>query len=150
MTKTPERTQTATQANLRPLIDGLNEALNREVTTFLRYMLQASVLKGVEWAPLRSLYEEEVSDERGHAQYLANKIVMLGSKPRLDVDVAEVKTDPRAMIEFDIEQEQEDVKGYKRLAKLAEELGFIELQLKMEDLAADESRHAEELQRLLG
>ena len=51
---------------------------------------------------------------------------------------------------IDIAEEQIDVEGYKRLANLADELGMIELKMKMEEQAADEARHAELLTRLLG
>ena len=57
--------------------------LNREVTTFLRYMLQAASIKGAEFEAVRQMYLEEVTDEVGHAQYLANQIVMLGGTPKL-------------------------------------------------------------------
>jgi bacterioferritin len=59
------------------MIAGLNEQLNREVTTFLRYMLQAAMIKGAPWQPVRNMYLQEVTDEVGHAQYLAGRIVML-------------------------------------------------------------------------
>ncbi|MEZ6070485.1 MAG: ferritin-like domain-containing protein [Pirellulales bacterium] len=64
------------------LIEGLNHALNREVSTFLRYMLQGASIKGAQWAPAREMYLGEVTDEVGHALYLAEKIVMLGGTPK--------------------------------------------------------------------
>lgn len=50
------------------LINGLNEQLNREVSTFLRYMLQGASIKGAEHEPIREMYLSEVTDEVGHAQ----------------------------------------------------------------------------------
>lgn len=41
-------------------------------------MLQASRIKGAQWQSVRSMYQEEVADEVGHAQYLCDQIVMLG------------------------------------------------------------------------
>lgn len=143
--------ETATRpTSHQTLIEGLNHALNREVSTFLRYMLQAASLKGVHWAPLRDIYQREVSDELGHAQYLANKIVMLGGTPALAPDLTPPPTDPHDMLQQDIEQERMDVQGYKELAQLAEDAGLIELKLQMEEQAADEARHAELLTRLQG
>ncbi|HVS66186.1 MAG TPA: ferritin-like domain-containing protein [Thermoanaerobaculia bacterium] len=132
------------------LLSGLNDALNREVSTCLRYVLQVASLKGVEWANLRDLYAAEVQDELGHAQYLANKIVMLGGEPSLDPDLEKPPKNPRTMLALDIDQEMVDVQGYRDLAEQAAEEGLIELQLKMEEQAADEARHAEELTRMLG
>jgi len=132
------------------LIKGLNFALNREVSTFLRYMLQGASIKGAEWEAARQMYLSEVTDEVGHAQYLANKIVMLGGTPELKPDLTPPPADVRTMLENDIAEEQIDVKGYIELAGLAEKEGLVDLKMKMEDQAADEAGHAEEMLRLLG
>lgn len=131
------------------LIDGLNQALNREVTTFLRYMLQAAQIKGALWEPVRQMYAEEVPDEVGHATYLAEKIVMLGGTPNLAPDLTPPPTDPRDMLRNDIEQERIDVSHYLKLAALAEKAGLADLKMKMEEQAADEARHGERMRRML-
>lgn len=132
------------------LIDGLNDQLNREVTTFLRYMIQAATIRGAEAEPVRQMYLEEVLDEVGHAQYLANQIAQLGGTPALDPDLTPPPDDVRAMLEADAAEERTDVRNYVRLAKMAEEEGLIALKMQMEDQAADEDAHGQEMQRLLG
>lgn len=132
------------------LLQGLNEALNREVSTFLKYMLQVSSIKGAEWASARTLYHSEIPDEMGHAQYLSDKIVMLGGAPKLAPDLTPPPPGPRAMLEADIEQERIDAEHYTRLARLAEEEGLVELKLKLEEIAADEVEHGESMRRLMG
>ena len=150
-TTAPEKTEKSKSKTAdSKLIQGLNHAFNREVSTFLRYMQQVALLKGVEWDPLRKIYLEEVQDEMGHAQYLANKIVMLGGRPSLEPDLSPPPDDPRKMLKNDIDEEHVDVRSYKKLAALADDEGLIELKLRMEDQAADEARHAEQMQRLLG
>lgn len=131
------------------LINGLNHALNREVSTFLRYMLQAAQIKGALWEPVRQMYAGEVPDEVGHATYLAEKIVMLGGTPKLAPDLTPPPGDPREMLRHDIEQEQIDVKHYLKLAALAEKEGFADLKIRMEEQAADEARHGEHMRRML-
>lgn len=132
------------------LIDGLNHALNREVSTFLRYMLQAATIKGATWDAVRSMYLAEVTDEVGHAQYLANTIVMLGGTPKLNPDLSPPPNDPQQMLRNDIEQEVVDTQGYVKLANLAEKHGIYDLKQKMEEQAADEAAHAQEMKRMLG
>ena len=132
------------------LISALNDALNREVTTFLRYILQGASIKGAEWESARQMYLAEVTDEVGHAQYLANKIVMLGGTPKLDPDLTPPPKDVRKMLENDIKEEHTDVSGYTKLAELAEKEGLADLKMKMEEQAADEAGHAETMQRMLG
>lgn len=132
------------------LLNGLNAQLNREVTTFLRYMLQAASIRGVRGEPVRQMYLEEVLDEVGHAQYLASQISMLGGTPTLDPSLAPPPTDVDAMLEADAAAEADDVRNYIRLSQLAEEAGLFALKMKMEEQAADEDEHRQEMLRLLG
>lgn len=130
------------------LIDGLNEALNREIATAVRYMIQSSAIQGVRNEPLRDMYREEVNDEMGHAQYLADKIFVLGGTPKPKPQFKPVPGDIEEMIAQDLAAEEDDVAHYKKLAAMAEDAGDVELKLKLEDQAADESRHAEKLRRM--
>jgi len=131
------------------LIAGLNNSRNREISTALRYMLQAAAIRGGQWQPVRDMYLSEVQDEMGHAQYLANKIAMLDGTAELKPDLTPPPTDPRQMLQNDIEQERVDVTGYLKLARMAEQSGYAELKMRMEEMAADEDSHAEAMQRLL-
>lgn len=128
----------------------LNDQLNREVSTFLRYMLQAASIKGAQHETVRDMYLKEVADEVGHAQYLANQIAFLGETPRLAPDLSTPPTDVEEMLKQDIEAERDDVRNYVELAELAEKAGMIALKIQMEDQAADEDNHAQEMRRLLG
>lgn len=132
------------------LIEGLNDQLNREVTTFLRYILQAASIKGAEHEAVREMYLEEVTDEVEHAQYLANQIVMLGGTPKLDPDLSPPPPGVDQMLKNDADEEATDVRNYVRLASMAEEEGLIALKMQMEDQAADEDEHGHEMRRLLG
>jgi bacterioferritin len=132
------------------LIKGLNQQMNREVTTFLRYMLQAASIKGAEFEPVREMYLKEVIDEVQHAQYLANQIVMLGGRPTLEPDLTPPPSDVRSMLEQDANEEANDVRNYVQLTSLAEREGLIGLKMKMEEQAADEDEHGHEMRRLLG
>lgn len=132
------------------LITKLNHALNREVSTFLRYLLQASSIKGAAHASVRQMYMAEVADEVAHAQYLADTIIMLGGKPHLEPDLTPPPADVEQMLRQDISEEQIDTRGYMELAALAEKEALIDVKMKMEEQAADEAGHAREMERLLG
>jgi bacterioferritin len=131
-----------------PLIEGLQEALNRELSTIIRYMLQGSIIRGRQNQPLRQMYRSEVTDEIGHAQYLADKIVILGDMPRVHPDLTPPPTQIEEMIANDVAKEENDVSHYMKLAELADKKGDIELKMKMEEQAADEAHHAEELRMM--
>lgn len=132
------------------IVQALNDQLNREVSTFLRYMLQAASIKGAEYESVRDMYLEEVLDEVRHAQYLANQIEMLGGTPELDPDLSRPPEDVSEMLKNDAEEEKKDVQNYKRLAKLAEEEDLLSLKMNMEDQGAEEDEHGQEMRRLLG
>jgi len=132
------------------LIDGLNQQLSREITTFLRYMTQAAAIAKFEHESVRKMYLEEVTDEVGHAQYLMNQIVMLGGVPQPEIHFEPPPRDVREMLRCDASQEETDVQNYVRLAALAEQEGLYALKLKMEEQAADEDEHGWEMRRAVG
>jgi bacterioferritin len=132
------------------LIEELNEALNRELSTIIRYMVQGSIIKGRQNLSLRQMYRDEVGDEIGHAQYLADKIASLGGVPMVKPDLTPPSADVDRMIDNDLAKEESDVVHYKKLADLADRSGDIELKMKMEEHAAEESHHVEELRRMCG
>jgi bacterioferritin len=134
----------------KKIINGLNEQLNREVTTFLRYMLQAASIKGAQYESVRNMYLEEVLDEVEHAQYLANQIVMLGGTPKLEPDLTPPPEDVNEMLQRDADEEKKDVKNYQELAKRAEKEGLFSLKMQMEEQGAEEDEHGQEMRRLMG
>jgi bacterioferritin (cytochrome b1) len=81
---------------------------------------------------------------------LAEQIVMAGGEPKLQPDLSPPPGDVREMLKRDMEEEQTDVKNYTRLAVLAEKEGLFALKMKMEEQAADEDEHRQQMQRLLG
>jgi bacterioferritin len=91
-----------------------------------------------------------VTDEVGHAQYLADQIAMQGGTAKLQPDLSPPPTDVSEMLTRDMEEEHTDVRNYTRLAALAEKEGLFALKMKMEEQAADEDEHRQEMQRLLG
>ena len=53
------------------------------------------------------------------------------------------------MLERDAAEEATDVKNYVRLAFLADSAGLVALKLEMEEQAADEDKHGQEMRRLI-
>jgi len=132
------------------LVEGLNEQFNREISTALRYMVSGAQISGSENEAIREMYLGEVQDEIGHAQYLANQLVVLGSQPKLQPDLTPPPTEVGEMLRKDIAAELEDVKHYRKLAELADEEGLMALKLQMEEQAAEEDQHGQQMTRMLG
>jgi len=131
------------------LIKGLNEDLAAELGTVIRYTYQSSKAMGFAGVELREILEGEITDELGHAAYLMDIIVDLGGEPTTTPKPFEKPEGLKAMLELDMEMEKDDVENYMAHAVLAEELGLVDIQFQLEDMAADEAGHARELRRLL-
>jgi bacterioferritin len=131
------------------LIDGLNEDLAAELGTIIRYNYQASKCFGPAGVRLRDMFEHEIEDETGHARFLSDVIADLGGEPTTTPKSFEKPDGVTAMLELDLDMEQADVQSYIKHAAMADELGLVELKLKLEDMAADEAGHARALQRLM-
>ena len=136
------------QANT-DLIRGLNEDLAAEWATIMRYTFQSAKALGLRGAELRDILAKDIPDELGHARYLTDVISDLGGDPTTQPRDWEKVTELKPMLELDLRMELGDVENYTRHSKLAEELGLTELKVKLEEMAADESRHARELNRIL-
>ena len=136
------------QANT-DLIRGLNEDLAAEWGTIMRYTFQSAKALGLRGAELRDILAKDIPDELGHARYLTDVISDLGGDPTTQPRDWEKVTELKPMLELDLRMELGDVENYTRHSKLAEELGLTELKVKLEEMAADESRHARELNRIL-
>lgn len=131
------------------LIRALNEDLAAEWGTILRYVYQAGKCFGPLGTEVREMLEREVQDELGHARFLTDVVVDLGGDPTTTPKEFAKPKELKGMLELDLKMELEDIENYKKHAALAEELGEIELKVKLEEIAADEAGHARELRRLL-
>jgi bacterioferritin len=136
-------------ATKEDLINGLNEDLAAELGTVIRYTYQAGKSFGLLGMELRELFAEETQDELGHAAFLTDVIVDLGGEPTTTPKQFEKPEGIKEMLELDLEMERQDVEDYMKHASLAEELGLVELKMKLEEMAADEAGHARELRRIL-
>jgi bacterioferritin len=131
------------------LIDGLNEDLAAEWGTIMRYTFQSAKALGLRGAELREILDEDIPDELGHARFLTDVISDLGGEPTMKPREWDKVTELKPMLELDLKMELGDVENYTKHSKMAEELGLTELKVKLEEMAADESRHARELKRIL-
>jgi bacterioferritin len=134
---------------LAALLRGLNEDLSGELGTIIRYNYQAGLADGPLGEHLREMFRGEIADELGHAAFLTDAIVDLGGEPTTHPMEFGKPSSMREMLELDLRMELADVDRYTEHARLAGQLGNIELKLKLEEMAADESRHARRIQRVL-
>jgi len=133
----------------RTLIDGLNLDLAGEYQAVLMYTQYSAKLTGPYRRELRSLFQAEIADELGHAQFLADKIAVLGGEPTSEARPVPTAHEPREMLEHALAAETRAVADYTERARQADDVGEVGLRIVLENQLADETRHKEELQRIL-
>jgi bacterioferritin len=131
------------------LINALNNDLSGELGTIIRYTYQAGQALGPEGAEVRELLLKEVPDELEHARFLTDVIIDLGGEPTTEPKRFNKVPGLRAMLEEDLSFEVGDAENYKHHAQIADQMGEIEIKVRLEEMAADEARHARELRRLM-
>jgi bacterioferritin len=133
----------------KSLIDGLNEDLAAEYQAVIMYRTYASLVSGPYRPELRAFFESEIPDELGHAAFLADKLVALGAVPTTAPAQAPTAQENRAMLENALRAEEETIERYTRRAHQAEAAGEIAIKVQIEDIIVDESRHRDDLRRIL-
>jgi bacterioferritin len=133
----------------KALIDGLNHDLAGEYQAILMYTHYSANLTGPYRRELRALFQTEIVDEQGHAQFLADKIAALGGVPTTQPRPVPPADQPREMLELALAAEKQAIADYGKRIRQAEGLGDIGLKVGLENQVADETRHKEELERIL-
>ena len=131
------------------LIDNLNKDLAGELSAVVQYITYAAKATGPYRPQLSAFFLEEVVDEQGHAQFLANKIVALGGEPTTVPVPVPPADNNREMLEAVLAAERQAIVDYTQRAREADEFGDKGLAVQLEDMVRDESTHAEESERML-
>lgn len=134
---------------MEQLIEGLNEDLAAEYQAVIMYRTYASQVGGPYRIELRGFFEGEIPDELGHATFLADKIVSLGGTPTTSAAPVPPATGAREMLENALRAEEETIERYSRRLELAEKLGEIAIKIELEDLVVGETRHRDDIRRML-
>jgi bacterioferritin len=136
-------------AGRQALIDGLNNDLAGEYQAILMYTHYSAKLTGPYRRELRALFQAEIADEQGHAQFLADKVAALGGEPTTLPRPVPEADQPRAMLEYALVAEVQAIADYDARIRQAEAFGDIGLKVALENQVADETRHREEIERIL-
>jgi bacterioferritin len=136
-------------ADVKELVDGINEDLAAEYQAVVMYRTYASLVTGPWRQELRGFFESEIPDELGHAAFLADKIVSLGGVPTTEVKPVPIPRTNREMLENALQAEVDTIERYTTRIKQAEELGEISIKVQLENLVVDESQHRDDIRRML-
>ena len=130
------------------LIDGLNGDLNRELEAVLRYIYHSATATSLLGHELREVLKADITGEVNHAVFLADKIAALGGEVKIEPSMPKKVRSAKEMLEENAAAERSVVASYTERIKQAEEFGDKGLVIRLEDILAEETDHAEELERL--
>ena len=121
------KTAAATTITRNKLIDLLNGDLAREYQAIIAYVNYSQVLKGAAYMNIADELAVHAAEELTHALAVANHIDYLGGMPT--VIPKPVKTSEKAeeMLRFDLENEKETIRQYRRRVKQCDELNEFAL-----------------------
>ncbi|MFC2051636.1 ferritin-like domain-containing protein [Chloroflexota bacterium] len=125
------------------VVRALNWGIEHEYTVILQYLFQSYVTENEE--AKEELHDQAVN-EMQHMGWLAEKIVDIGSKPRIEHTEVDRSTKTSDMLRGDIKIEQEVAAEYDRVAKEVKDPGLKKLLLRLRD---HEIYHAEVFSDLL-
>ncbi len=129
-------------------VEGLNDDLNRELEAVLRYLYHSATATSLLGHELRELLKKDIVGELNHAIFLADKIAALGGPVKINPAMPKAVRSAKEMLEENVNAERQVVASYTERVKQAEDFGDKGLVIRLEDILAEETDHAEDLERL--
>ncbi|HZY64010.1 MAG TPA: ferritin-like domain-containing protein [Edaphobacter sp.] len=147
---TEKTNDTKSTITRKQLIDALNEDLAREYQAIIAYVNYSQVLKGAQYMNIADELAVHAAEELQHAITIANQIDYLGGMPC--VTPKPVKTSEKAtdMLQFDLDNENETIRQYRRRVKQADALGEFAIAENIRDILLQEQDHQIALATALG
>ena len=142
--------QPAAAITREKLIDLLNDDLSREYQAIIAYVNYSQVLKGAAYMSIAKELEKHAGEELKHALIISNQIDYLGGMPT--VVPKPVKTSEKAedMLRFDLDNEAETIRQYRRRLRQAEELNEYAMAESIREILVNEQEHLTDLATALG
>src|SRR3954470_374654 len=135
---------------LQELIQGLQEDLSREYQAIIAYTVYSNVLKGAQWMSIAGELRKHAAEELEHALIISDQIDYLGGMP--NATPREVKLSEKAedMLRFDLDNETETIKAYRKRVRQAEAVGHYALAEQIRTIITQEQEHQHDLATALG
>jgi bacterioferritin len=147
-------TKNASQASApitrKRLVELLNEDLAREFQAIIAYVNYSQVLKGAAYMNIAAELEKHASEELSHAMILANQIDYFNGMPTTIPKPVKSSEKAEDMLRFDLDNENETIRQYRRRIKQCDELGEIATAEHIREILLDEQDHQIALATALG
>ena len=136
----------------KDIVKLLNDSLATELVCVLRYKRHHFTATGLASPKIAEEFLVHATEESGHADRLARRIVQLGGEPDFSPDSLSARSharyddssDLKAMIEANLIAERVAIECYSQMVLLIGDKDATTRRL-LEDILSDEQEHAEEL-----
>jgi bacterioferritin len=132
------------------LIDLLNQDLAREFQAIIAYVNYSQVLKGAAYMNIADELAVHAGEELAHAIVLSNQIDYLGGMPTTVPKPVKTSEKAEEMLRFDLDNENETIRNYRRRVKQCDELGEYATAEHIREILMQEQDHQISLATALG
>lgn len=136
--------------NREELVNALNEDLSREYQAIISYVNYSQVLKGAAYMNIADELAVHAAEELSHALQIANHIDYLGGMPSVTPRPVKTSEEAEEMLRFDLENEKETIRQYRRRVKQADELNEFAITESLRNILVQEQDHLIALATALG
>ena len=140
----------ATATSRKKLIEALNEDLAREYQAIIAYVNYSQVLKGAAFMNIAGELEVHAKEELEHALQISKHIDYLGGMPAVIANPVKTSEKAEEMLRFDLENEKETIRNYRRRVKQADELNEFAIAEGLRSILVQEQDHLIALATALG
>ena len=145
-----EATDSDVEVSREHLAELLNEDLAREYQAIIAYVVYSQVLTGAEYMDIAAQLEIHAKQELDHALIISRQIDYLGQMPAVTPKPVRTSTDPREMLRFDLDNENETVRNYRDRIRQCEALGEFAMAEQIRQILVQEQDHQIDLATALG
>jgi len=132
------------------LAELLNEDLSREYQAIIGYVVYSQVLKGAAYMNIADQLAIHAKQELDHALIISRQIDYLGKMPTVTPQPVRTSEDPKAMLRFDLENENDTIRNYRERIKQCEALGEYAMAEQIRQILVQEQDHQIDLATALG
>ena len=132
------------------LIKALNEDLAREYQAIIGYVNYSQVIKGAAYMNIAEELTLHAKEELDHALQVSNHVDYLGGMPSVTPKPVRTSEKVEDMLKFDLENEKETIRNYRRRVKQADELNEFAIAESLRGILVQEQEHQIDLATALG
>jgi bacterioferritin len=132
------------------LAELLNEDLSREYQAIIAYVVYSQVLTGAQYMDIAAQLEIHAKQELDHALILSRQIDYLGKMPVVVPKPVRTSKDPKEMLRFDLDNENDTIRNYRDRIRQCEALGEYAMAEQIRQILVQEQDHQIDLATALG